>query len=135
MVVGMILLALFFWIERRAKAPLVAIEMLALPSVRWGNLAALTIFSMEAGLVFLTTLYLQNVLHFGPLATGLVFGVPGLASVAAGVVATANRRLVGTKVATMAEETCGILSGDAVESGTERLLECLDRARSDAAQI
>jgi MFS family permease len=62
LVVGMILLALFFWIERRAKAPLVAIEMLALPSVRWGNLAALTIFSMEAGLVFLTTLYLQNVL-------------------------------------------------------------------------
>ena len=61
--------------------------MLALPSVRWGNLAVLTIFSMEAGLVFLTTLYLQNVLHFGPLATGLVFGVPGLASVAAGVVA------------------------------------------------
>jgi len=48
---------------------------------------------------------------------------------------TADRRLVGTKVATMAEETCGILSGDAVESGTERLLECLDRARSDAAQI
>jgi hypothetical protein len=71
----------------RAKAPLVAIEMLALPSVRWGNLAALTIFSMEAGLVFPTTLYPQNVLHFGPLATGLVFGVPGLASVAAGVVA------------------------------------------------
>jgi MFS family permease len=87
LVVGMILLALFFWIERRTKAPLVAIEMLALPSVRWGNLAALTIFSMEAGLVFLATLYLQNVLHFGPLATGLVFGVPGLASVAAGVVA------------------------------------------------
>src|SRR5438270_4449284 len=67
LVVGMILLALFFWIERRAKAPLVAIEMLALPSVRWGNLAALTIFSMEAGLVLLTTLYLQNVLHLGPL--------------------------------------------------------------------
>src|SRR5205823_10985301 len=85
LVVGIILLALFFWIERRAKAPLVAIEMLALPSVRWGNLAALTIFSMEAGLVFLTTLYLQNVLHLGPLATGLVFGVPGLASVAAAV--------------------------------------------------
>ena len=87
LVVGLILLSLFFWIERRAKAPLVAIDMLALPSVRWGNLAALTIFSMEAGLVFLTTLYLQNVLHLGPLTTGLIFGVPGLASVAAGVVA------------------------------------------------
>jgi MFS family permease len=87
LIAGAILLALFFWIERRAAAPLVAIEMLARPSVRWGNLAALTIFSMEAGLVFLMTIYLQDVLHFGPLTTGLVFGVPGLASVAAGVVA------------------------------------------------
>ena len=87
LIAGAILLALFFWIERRAAAPLVAIEMLARPSVRWGNIAALTIFSMEAGLVFLMTLYLQDVLHFGPLTTGLVFGVPGLASVAAGVVA------------------------------------------------
>jgi len=87
LIAGAILLALFFWIERGAAAPLVAIEMLARPSVRWGNIAALTIFSMEAGLVFLMTLYLQDVLHFGPLMTGLVFGVPGLASVAAGVVA------------------------------------------------
>ncbi len=29
-------------------------------SVRWGNIAALTIFSMEAGLVFLMTIYLQD---------------------------------------------------------------------------
>lgn len=87
LIAGLVLLALFFWIERRAVAPLVAIGILARPSVRWGNLAALTIFSMEAGLVFLMTLYLQDVLHFGPLTTGLVFGVPGLASVAAGVVA------------------------------------------------
>jgi MFS family permease len=61
--------------------------MLARPLVRSGNLAALTIFSMEAGLIFLMTLYLQDVLHFGPLTTGLIFGVPGLASVAAGVIA------------------------------------------------
>jgi MFS family permease len=42
---------------------------------------------MESGLIFLVTLYLQEVLHLTPLATGLIFGVPGLASVAAGVVA------------------------------------------------
>ena len=87
LVVGLILLAVFVQIERRAMAPLVTLAMLTRPSVRWGNVAALTIFSMEAGLIFLITLYLQDVLHFGPLATGLVFGVPGLASVAAGVVA------------------------------------------------
>src|SRR5215510_4890410 len=87
LVAGVVLLALFFRIERRAMTPLVAIGMLARPSVRWGNLAVLTIFSMEAGLVFLMTLYLQEVLRFGPLETGLIFGVPGLASVAAGVIA------------------------------------------------
>jgi MFS family permease len=94
LVSGLILLVLLFWIERRAKAPLIAIKMLALPSVRWGNLAVLTIFSMEAGLVFLTTLYLQDVLHFEPLTTGLIFGVPGLASVAAGVIAG---RIIGRR--------------------------------------
>jgi MFS family permease len=84
---GLVLLALFFRIERRAPAPLIPIGMLARPSVRWGNLATLVIFSMEAGLVFLMTLYLQDVLKLGPLTTGLIFGVPGLASVAAGGVA------------------------------------------------
>jgi hypothetical protein len=34
----------------------------------------------------------------------------------------------------MTEEACGILRRDAVESGTERLLECRDRAGRDAAQ-
>jgi MFS family permease len=87
LIAGLVLLALFFRIEHHVTAPLVAIEMLARPSVRWGNFAALTIFSMEAGLIFLMTLYLQDVLHFGPLTTGLIFGVPGLASVVAGVVA------------------------------------------------
>jgi predicted MFS family arabinose efflux permease len=33
------------------------------------------------------TLYLQSVLHFAPLTTGLIFGVPGLAAVAAGIIA------------------------------------------------
>jgi MFS family permease len=87
LIAGLVLLALFFRIEHHVTAPLVAIEMLARPSVRWGNFAALTIFSMEAGLIFLMTLYLQDVLHFGPLTAGLIFGVPGLASVVAGVVA------------------------------------------------
>jgi hypothetical protein len=40
LIVGLALLALFFRIERRAAVPLVAIEMLLRPSVRWGNFAA-----------------------------------------------------------------------------------------------
>jgi predicted MFS family arabinose efflux permease len=87
LIAGLAMLALFFWIEGRTTEPLVAIDMLVRPSVRWGNFAALIIFSMEAGLVFLVTLYVQDVLHFGPLESGLIFGVPGLASVVAGIVA------------------------------------------------
>jgi transposase len=48
---------------------------------------------------------------------------------------TVNRRLVGTKITTMAKEAGGILSGDGVKSGTERVLECLDRTGGDAAQV
>lgn len=87
LIVGLALLELFVRIERRAPEPLISIEMLAWPSVRWGNIAVLTIFSMEAGLIYLVTLYLQEVLYLGPVTTGLVFGVPGLASIAAGIFA------------------------------------------------
>jgi MFS family permease len=89
---GLGLLVLFWLIEVRAKAPLVAVSMLARPTVKWGNVACFVVFSMESALVFLITLYLQDVLRFAPLTTGLVFGIPGLAAVAAGVIAS---RLIG----------------------------------------
>jgi MFS family permease len=102
LIAGLALLALFFRVERHATAPLVAIEMLARPAVRWGNFAALTIFSMEAGLIFLMTLYLQDVLHFGPPTTGLIFGVPGLASVVAGIVAGGIIARCGARIVLLA---------------------------------
>src|SRR4051812_42556441 len=49
--------------------------------------------------------------------------------------ATAHRRLVGTSIAAVSEEASGILSGDAIEGGSQRLLQRLDRARGDPAQI
>jgi MFS family permease len=84
---GVVLLVAFMLIERRSAAPLAALNILSRPSVKWGNFAGLVIFTMESGLNFLMTLYLQDVLHFAPLTTGLIFGVPGLASVMAGVIA------------------------------------------------
>ena len=85
--VGALLLGVFWMIEVRSPAPLVPVRILRRPTVKWGNYAGLVIFSMEPAMIFLTTLYLQNVLDLSPLQTGLVFGVPGLASVAAGVMA------------------------------------------------
>jgi MFS family permease len=86
-VVGVLLLAAFAVIELRTSAPLVPLRILKRPSVTWGNVAGLVTCSMVTGMIFLTTLYLQQTLKLSPLTTGIVFGVPGVASVAAGVLA------------------------------------------------
>jgi len=84
---GLALLVVFWRIEQRAKEPLAAVSILSRPTVKWGNIAGLVVFSMGSALIFLMTLYLQDVLGFAPLTTGLIFGIPGLASVAAGILA------------------------------------------------
>ncbi|REE98562.1 MFS transporter [Thermomonospora umbrina] len=103
-VVGVLLLAAFWIIELRSPAPLVPVRVLRRPTVRWGNHAGLVIFTMEPAMIFLITLYLQRTLDFSPFATGLVFGLPGLASVAAGVIAG---RLIG-RFGTRAVLTAGL---------------------------
>jgi len=85
--VGVLLLAAFWIIELRSQAPLASVRILKRPTVKWGNYAGLIIFVMEPAMIFLTTLYLQNTLSMSPLATGLIFGIPGLASVVAGIIA------------------------------------------------
>ncbi|HTV69873.1 MAG TPA: MFS transporter [Rhizobiaceae bacterium] len=87
LIVGVILLTAFWMIELRVKEPLVALNILRRPKVKWGNLALLVVFSMEPAMIYLMTLYLQDVLRFAPMQTGLIFGVPGMASVVAGIVA------------------------------------------------
>src|SRR5689334_17670584 len=48
---------------------------------------------------------------------------------------TANHRSVGTGIATVSEEGSGILSGDAVERGSECVLQRLDGACGDPAEV
>lgn len=54
-------------------------------SVVWGNATGLIAFVTETSLVFLLTLYLQEVLGYSPLATGLAFGVLGAGTVIGGM--------------------------------------------------
>ncbi|MER6514373.1 MFS transporter [Nonomuraea sp. NPDC001636] len=86
-VAGVLLLGAFWLIELRAPAPLAPVRILRRPTVKWGNFAGFVIFTMEPAMIFLVTVYLQRVLGLSPLVTGLVFGIPGLASVVAGVIA------------------------------------------------
>ncbi|MEU3835636.1 MFS transporter [Streptomyces microflavus] len=92
LVLGVGLLAAFVVVESRAAAPLVSLPMLRRRTVAFGNLGGLVTFSMMSTVVFVLTLYLQEVLGLSPFATGLVFGVQGVLSVVAGMFAP---RLIG----------------------------------------
>ncbi|ATL27669.1 MFS transporter [Streptomyces formicae] len=103
LVAGVALLAAFGWIESRAAAPLVSLPMLRRRTVAWGNLGGLVTFSMMTTVVFVLTLYFQEILHLSAFRTGLVFGVQGVVSVLAGIYAPkvigrfgARRTLVGS---------------------------------------
>lgn len=87
LVVGGVLLAAFVQVESRAAQPLVSLPMLGRRNVAWGNLAGLTTFAMMSTVVFLLTLYLQEVLGLSAFRTGLLFGVQGVVSALAGLVA------------------------------------------------
>ncbi|MFB8115812.1 MFS transporter [Streptomyces sp. NPDC055962] len=87
LVLGVALLAAFVVVESRSAAPLVSLPMLRRRTVAFGNLGGLVTFSMMSTIVFVLTLYLQDLLDLSAFGTGLVFGVQGLASVAAGVFA------------------------------------------------
>ncbi|MGW5044676.1 MFS transporter [Streptomyces griseoluteus] len=89
---GAVLLFAFHAVERRAAAPLVPLGVLRKPTVAWGNVVGLLAFLTETSLVFLLTLYLQNVLGFSPLAAGLAFGVLGAGTVVGG---SAAPRVIG----------------------------------------
>lgn len=82
---GLLLLVVFWLVERRVAQPLVPVAILARRSVAWGNLAGLMAFVTETSLVFLLTLYLQNVLGYSPLAAGLSFAVLGAGTVLGGI--------------------------------------------------
>ncbi len=120
-VVGVLLLIAFWRLELRSPAPLASMRILARPTVKWGNYAGLVVFTMEPAMIFLMTLYLQRVLGLSPLMTGLIFGVPGLAAVAAGVLAgRIIGRFGGRSVLTVAMTVQGLATLPLVFLGTDR---------------
>ncbi|MFD3414885.1 MFS transporter [Streptomyces cyaneofuscatus] len=113
---GAVLLVAFVRIEQRAAAPLVPIHILKRRSVVWGNTAGLIAFATETSLVFLLTLYLQEILGYSPLATGLAFGVLGIGTVVGGVLGGravgrfGNRRAIVTGGVVQAAATLSLVA-------------------------
>ncbi|KGJ72685.1 MFS transporter [Cryobacterium roopkundense] len=83
---GLALLGIFGMVENRVSRPLVPLRVLRRPTVAWANAAGLLAFATETSLVFVLTLYLQKVLDYSALATGLSFAVLGAGTVIGGII-------------------------------------------------
>jgi EmrB/QacA subfamily drug resistance transporter len=67
------LIATFFVIESRSAAPLLPLRIFRLRTLSGSNLAGLLMGAAIFSMFFLLTLYMQEVLHYSPLHTGLAY--------------------------------------------------------------
>lgn len=84
---AVVLGAVFVAIERASSSPLVPLAILRRRTLAGGNLAGILAFATETSLVFVLTLFLQDVRGLSPLQTGLCFAVLGLGTVIGGLIA------------------------------------------------
>ena len=81
-----VLLTAFVMIERRAKAPLVPLSIFKLRALRTANMTAMFMLGTLVTLFFFASLYMQQVLNYSPLETGLAYvPIALIVSVGAGV--------------------------------------------------
>jgi MFS family permease len=91
-----LLVALFVAVESRVEQPLVRLGILRSGLLIRANLGSLLLFGSATALNFITTLYLQDVLGWGPLKTGLIFMSSSLVTATVGPRAGALATRVGT---------------------------------------
>src|SRR3954449_3141087 len=96
LVLSALLGALFVAIEKRVAQPLVRLGILRSGLLIRANLGSLLLFGSATAMNFITTLYLQDVLGWGPLKTGLVFMSSSLVTATVGPRAGALATRVGT---------------------------------------
>src|SRR2546427_8339246 len=94
-------------VEMRTKDPLIPLTFFANRTRVSANLATAVMASGMFGMFFLLTLFLQQILHFSPLKTGLGYAPFGLGMVAGIVVSTSVLPRVGAKVVTTAALVIG----------------------------
>lgn len=94
LVLAIILLAIFVAVEVRVRAPLLPFRVFRLPTLASANILALAEYAVLICVVFISTLYMQNVLGYTPFQAGLAFLPLGaMAIIAANVVPSLLGRL------------------------------------------
>jgi predicted MFS family arabinose efflux permease len=76
------LLAAFVIIEARAQAPLLPLRLFRLTTLAGSNTVGFLLGASFYGYIFIGTLYMQQVLHYSAMTTGLAWLVVGLTGVA-----------------------------------------------------
>ncbi|MFC4905828.1 MFS transporter [Actinomadura gamaensis] len=94
LVAAAVLLGTFLAVEARHAAPLVPLRLLRRRTVKWGMAVGLVTFGMCGGATLLLSIYMQDVLGYSPLETGLGFLGEGAAALLAGTLAA---RLIGAR--------------------------------------
>jgi EmrB/QacA subfamily drug resistance transporter len=100
LVIGVVALVAMVVVESRTRDPLIPINFFANRTRVSANIATAVMASGMFGMFFLLTLYLQQVLHYSPLKTGLAYAPFGLGLIAGIAVSTNILRWVGTKAVT-----------------------------------
>lgn len=113
-----VMVVAFVLTERAVRDPIVPLSVLRRRTIAWGNIAGVIAFATETSVVFLLTLYLQNVRGFSPLQAGLVFAVLGAGTVVGGLVAPRVIARVGA--------TGAIVAGLVVQAAATLPLAFLD---------
>ena len=68
-----VLFAAFVVVERRAESPLVPFDIFSTRTLRYSNLATLFLLGTVVTVFFFASLFMQQVLHYSPLRTGLSY--------------------------------------------------------------
>jgi len=95
--IALALLAAFVWIESRAQDPLVPLRVFRRRTLTGANLIGLLMSAAIGSTIFILTLYMQQVLNYSALQTGLAFLPHAIAAMIAAPVASQLATQFGTK--------------------------------------
>ncbi|MFJ4773120.1 MFS transporter [Streptomyces uncialis] len=110
--VGVCLALAFVRVERRSPAPLLPLSLFRTRAVGGANLIGLVMVAAYGGMLVIVTLYVQEVLGYGALATGAVFAVSGVIGIVNSVLTgrlLQHRRLDRMLLAGIVIATTGLL--------------------------
>jgi EmrB/QacA subfamily drug resistance transporter len=92
------LLGAFVVVERRSAAPIMPFSIFRIRAVTGANVAGLALGGAMFGMIFVLTLYMQQVLAYSPIATGLAWLAMALTALVASIAGSVLVTRVGARI-------------------------------------